>query len=264
VTTSGDHGPEMSLTWLLDDETCEAIIRCDEVDAGLEPLAVFAKQVRDLGDEPSPAASPALQALIASGGGRQGRGAIVRSRMFADRSMTANGRVASLGFAAKLGLGTAAATLGMAGAAAAGVLPDRADQALRNAVEAVTSVEFSEPADEHPTDFGERVSNDATGASDGEPGVDGDTISDEAPGAAYRPADPGEPAGAALDRAGETPAASHLPADVPAPQGDAATQASDSAPADPSTTPTTGPDSGGASGNHAPPDAPPAPSDARG
>jgi hypothetical protein len=260
VTTSGDHGPEMSLTWLLDDETCEAIIRCDEVGAGLEPLAVFAKQVRDLGDEPSPAASPALQVLIASGGS-QGRGAIVRRRMFADRGMTANGRVASLGFAAKLGLGTAAATLGMAGAAAAGVLPNGADQALRNAVEAVTPVEFSEPADEHPTDFGERVSNDATGASDGESGVDGDTISDEAPGAAYRPADP---AGAALDRARETPAASHLPADVPAPQGDAATQASDSAPADPSTTPTTGPDSGGASGNHAPPDAPPAPSDASG
>ena len=262
MTTSGDHGPEMSLTWLLDDEMCEAIIRCDEVDAGLEPLAVFAKQVRDLGGEPSPAASPALQALIASGG-RHGRGAIVRSRMFADRSMTANGRVATLGFAAKLGLGTAAAALGMAGAAAAGVLPDRADEALRNAVEAVTPVEFTEPADEHPTDFGERVSDDATGASDGEPGVDGGMISDEAPGAAHRPADLGEPT-TALDRAGETPAASHLPADVPAPQGDEPTEASDSAPADPSTTPTTGPDSGGASGNHAPPDAPPAPSDARG
>ena len=259
MTTSGDHGPEMSLTWLLDDETCEGIIRCDEVDAGLEALAVFARQVRDLGDEPSPAASPALQALIASGG-TQRRGAIVRSRMFADRSMTANGRVASLGFAAKLGLGTAAAALGMAGAAAAGALPDRADQALRNAVEAVTPVEFTEP-DADPTDFGERVSNDATGASDGEPGVDGDTISDEAPGAVYRPADP---AGAALDRAGETPAASHLPTDVPAPQGDKPTEASGSAPADPSTTPTTGPDSGGASGNHAPPDAPPAPPDARG
>lgn len=257
MTTSGDHGPEMSLTWLLDDETCEAIIRCDEVDAGLEPLAVFAKQVRDLGDEPSPAASPALQALIASGGGRQGRGAIVRSRMFADRSMTANGGVASLGFAAKLGLGTAAATLGMAGAAAAGVLPDRADQALRNAVEAVTSVEFSEPADEHPTDFGERVSNDATGASDGEPGVDGDTISDEAPGAAHRPADPGTPASTGLDRAAQTPAAPHLPADVPATQDDE-TGPPEGAPADPPSSP-----NGGASGDHTPPSTP-GPPDAQG
>ena len=63
--------------------------------------------------------------------------------MFAAQGMTATRRVASLGFAAKLGLGTAAAALGMAGAAAAGVLPDQASDALRGAVEAVTPVESS-------------------------------------------------------------------------------------------------------------------------
>ncbi|MGH2475240.1 MAG: hypothetical protein ACRDIL_08230, partial [Candidatus Limnocylindrales bacterium] len=200
----------MSLTWLLDDETSEAIVRCDAVDPGLEHLAVFAKQVRNLGDGPAPPVSEELQALMASGGG-QGRGAVGRNRMFADQTATATARAASLGFAAKLGLGAAAATLGMAGAAAAGVLPDQANNAVRHAVEAVTPVEFTEPADEDPTNFGDRVSKDATGTSDGQRGVDGDTISDEAPGAVHRPDDPGQPASTGLDRAAQMPAAPHLP-----------------------------------------------------
>jgi hypothetical protein len=250
VTTSGDHDREMSLTRLLDDETSEAIMRCDEVDPGLEHLAVFAKRVRDLGDGPSPPPSPALQALIAAGG-LQGCGATGRNRMFADQTMTGNGRVASLGFAAKLGLGTAAAALSMAGAAAAGVLPDQANDAVRHAVEAVTPVEFTEPADEHPTNFGDRVSRDATGTSDGQHGVDGDTISDEAPGAVHRPADPGQPASTGLDRAAQTPAAPHLPEDVPAAQADEPNGPPDAVAADPPASP-----NGGASGDHTPPSTP--------
>jgi hypothetical protein len=240
----------MSLTWLLDDETSEAIMRCDAVDPGLEHLAVFAKQVRDMGDGPTPPVSQELQVLMASGGG-QGRGAVGRDRMFADQTMTASGRVTSLGFAAKLGLGTAAAALSMAGAAAAGVLPDQANDAVRHAVEAVTPVEFTEPADEGPTNFGERVSRDATGASDGQRGVDGDTISDEAPGAAHRPAEPGRPASTGLDRAAQTPAAPHLPEDVPAAQADEPNGPPDGVPADPPASP-----NGGASGDHAPPSTP--------
>jgi hypothetical protein len=164
--------------------------------------------------------------------------------------MTATGRVASLGFAAKLGLGTAAAALSMAGAAAAGVLPDQANDAVRHAVEAVTPVEFTEPANEHPTNFGDRVWRDATGASDGQPGVDGDTISDEAPGAAHRPADPGAPASTGLDRAAQTPAAPHLPGDVPATQADETNGPPDGAHADPPSS------NGGASGDHTPPSTP--------
>jgi hypothetical protein len=266
VTRSGDDGPEMSPTWLLNDDTSEAILRCDEVDPRLDRLVLFAKQVRGLGDGPAPPASPALQELIASGGGHR-CGATGRDRMFADETITATGRVASLGFAAKLGLGTAVAALSMAGAAAAGVLPDQANDAVRHAVEAVTPVEFTEPADEHPTNFGERVSTDATGASDGEHGVDGDTISDEAPGAVHRPADPGGPASTGLDRAGETPAAPHLPDEdqtPPAADTNAQNGPPDAVPADPHSPPTTGPDSGGVSGNHAPPDAPPGPPDSGG
>ena len=257
MTTSGDHGPEMSLTWLLDDETSEAIVRCDAVDPGLEHLAVFAKQVRGLGDGPAPPVSQELQALITSGGG-QGHGAVERNPMFADQTMTATNRAAGLGLAAKLGLGAAAATLGMAGAAAAGVLPDQANDALRHAVEAVTPVEFTEPSDEHPTNFGDRVSTDATGAGDGQPGVDGDTISDEAPGAAHRPADPGTPASTGLDRAAQTPAAPQLPADVPATQDDETNGPPEGAPADPPASP-----NGGASGDHTPPSTP-APSNVQG
>jgi hypothetical protein len=263
VTTFGDHGPEMSLTWLLDDETSEAIMRCDEVDPRLEHLAAFAKHVRDLGDGPSPPTSPALRALIASGG-RPGRGATRRSRMLADEAIPAAGKLTSLGFAAKLGVGTAVAAVGMAGAAAAGVLPDRANDAVRHAVEAVTPVEFTEPTDERPTNFGDRVSKDATGASDGQHGVDGDVISDEAPGAAHRPADPGEPVTKGLDRAGETPAASHLPDDAPATEANEPDGTSsgppDTTPAGPPSTP----NSGGASGDHTPPTTPPEPPDPRG
>jgi hypothetical protein len=247
----------MSLTWLLDDETSEAIMRCDAVDPGLEHLAVFAKQVRDLGDGPTPPVSQELQALIASGGGQRS-GAVGRNRMFADQTATATGRVASLGFAAKLGLGTAVAALSMAGAAAAGVLPDQANDAVRHAVEAVTPVEFTEPADEHPTNFGDRVSTDATGTSDGQRGVDGATISDEAPGAAHRPADPGQSASTGLDRATQTPAAPHLPADGPATQADEANGPPDGVPADPQASP-----NGGASAEHTPPSTP-EPPDARG
>jgi len=258
VTTSGDHGPEMSLTWLLDDETTEAVLRGDdEVDPRLERLVLFAKQVRDHGDGPPPPASPALLALIGSGG--TGAGATGWRGRLRRRPEAAAGGVDGLRFAAKLGLGTAAAAVGMASAAAAGVLPGRADETVRHAIEAVTPVEFTDPAREHPENFGDRVSSDATGASDGENGVDGQEIRDEAPGAAHRRVDPGPPAGT-----GRAPGAGSSPGQGPPPHANAQNGWSDSALADQDSPPTTGPDSGGASGNHAPPDAPPGAPDARG
>jgi hypothetical protein len=127
-------------------------------------------------------------------------------------------KLASLGLAAKVGLGVTVATAGVAGAGAAGVLPDQADDRARDAIEAVTPVEFDEPAAGHGDDhFGGVVSSDATGESDGQPGVDGSEISDMAPGAEHRPADPGQgsPRGGApgetgLDQAGGSPATSGL------------------------------------------------------
>lgn len=140
-------------------------------------------------------------------------------------------KLMGLGLAAKAGLGVSVATAGVAGAGAAGVLPDQANERARDAIEAVTPVEFDEPATDHSDDtFGDVVSSDATGESDGEPGVDGSAISEMAPGAAHRPSDPGNapdqgsaPNATGLDQATETPAAAHVPddagapADVPAP-----------------------------------------------
>ncbi|MGH9212119.1 MAG: hypothetical protein ACRD2C_15750, partial [Acidimicrobiales bacterium] len=121
---------------------------------------------------------------------------------------TASAKVTALGVIAKIVLGAALATAGLAGAGAAGTLPGRMEDKVRRAIEAVTPVDFEDPAaGDGPARFGERVSSDATGAADGDNGVDGQTIADQAPGAAHRPADPGQHG---HDRASQTPAAEHL------------------------------------------------------
>ena len=127
------------------------------------------------------------------------------------------GRVAGLGLVAKLGLGTSIAAAGVAGAGAAGVLPAGASNAVRDAIEAVSPVEFDNNSGGGTTSFGDRVSSDATGQSDGEKGVDGQRIAEQAPGAANRPVggpgdgSPGQSAETGLSRANQTPAAGHAP-----------------------------------------------------
>jgi len=158
--------------------------------------------------------------------------------------MIAANKLASLGLAAKVSLGVTVAAAGVAGAGAAGALPDQANQRARDAIEAVTPVEFDEPADDHGDDnFGGVVSSDATGESDGQPGVDGSEISQMAPGAEHRPSDPGRapaeggaPDVTGLDQAGETPASSHLPENA---------GASEHTPPTSDTPPSTVPDAGG-------------------
>lgn len=164
---------------------------------------------------------------------------------------TAVSKLVRLGVAAKVGVGVTVAAASVAGAGAAGVLPDQVNEKARDAVEAVTPVEFDEPADAHDENFGSVVSSDATGESDGEPGVDGSEISQMAPGAAHRPVDPGQapaqagpPESGGLDQAAETPAASAVPTDAPeAPSTDTAA---------PETPPSTVPEVGGpaAGGTH--------------
>jgi hypothetical protein len=246
VSTFGDHEAGMSTDWLLDDDMIDSIVRGDEVDPHFEPLAAFARQVRALGDEPVPAPSPALRALIARGGTSDSR-ARRRSRTLARGATPEAGNRTGLRLTAKVGIGAAVATVTMAGAAAAGVLPDRANDAVRNAIEAVTPLDDAEPATEHPTGFGERVSNDATGQSDGDSGVAGGEISDEAPGAAHRPAD-GQSSDAPnpADRVPGSPATGP---DGPLTELPPASL----------TVPSTVPDSGGASGAPGHPDVPPGP-----
>jgi hypothetical protein len=210
VSRRGDNESEMSPTGLLDDETIEAIVEGEAVDARFDHLAAFARDVRALGDDPVPPASPALQSVLAGDPRprllrrRRGRG-VLRHR---GRLTTAAAKVAGLGVVAQIGLGTSVAAAGVIAAGAGGVLPDRASRGVRDAIEAVTPVDFGSPGSEEPADpgeperFGDRVSSDATGESDGEPGVDGREISDQAPGAEHRPDDPGR----ANDHPGQGPA----------------------------------------------------------
>jgi hypothetical protein len=169
-------------------------------------------------------------------------------RMPATGLSIAASKLVSLGLAAKVGLGVTVATASVAGAGAAGILPAQANERARDAIEAVTPVEFDEPAGDHGDDnFGGVVSSDATGESDGEPGVDGSEISEMAPGAAHRPSDPGQapaqggaPDATGLDQATETPAAPSLPEDAGAAEDTPSTT-----PDVPETPPITLPDAGG-------------------
>jgi hypothetical protein len=222
----------MTLTWLLDDDAIEAMVWGDEVDPRLDRLAAFARQARAIAEGPPPPASPDLAVLLATGDtsvptitaralrhGHNGRFTPVATR------------VAGLSLAAKVALGASVAAAGTLGAGAAGVLPGGADGWVRDAIEAVTPVEFGPAGDMSNVDdrFGARVSGDATGETDGEPGVDGQEISDEAPGAEHRSTDPGAPGsvpgqadaprGGGLGRAQDTPAAPRLPGELPAGAG---------------------------------------------
>jgi hypothetical protein len=218
----------MKVIHYIHDEVVEAVIRGDAVPRAQAPLASFAHEVRALGDEPVPAPSGELAALLAGHtsrvavgpGGQLGRNDM--PAIHKPASLVA--KVAGLGVIAKLGLGASLAAASVAGAGAAGVLPSAADHAVRIAIEAVTPVDLDPPAHEHPANFGSRVSADATGESDGVHGVDGPTIAGDAPGAANRPdppvADepPGQSGETGLTRANQTPAAPHAP-DEPGGQG---------------------------------------------
>jgi hypothetical protein len=224
VNQPGDHGPDMTTIWLADDDAIEAILRGDGVDSTLAPLAAFAQGVRDLGNEQVPVASAALAALFVPESPPEHADELGGKRkMNGSGAATAFGKVAGLSLLAKIGLGTSVAAASVASAGAAGVLPGPATDAVRGAIEVVSPVEFddSDPAaPDHPDNFGDRVSDDATGESDGTKGVDGQEIRDEAPGADNRgthgnaPAEPpGQSGVTGQDRAAQTPAADHGPDD---------------------------------------------------
>jgi hypothetical protein len=192
----------MPTTPFLDDRAIEAIIDGDDVAADLRPLAVFASAVRAEGERRAPRPSPPLARLIAAGGGSVSPdpdAVAGATAPLASRRRLTLAKVAGLGLVAKFTLGAGAAAAGVVGAGAAGVLPDGANHVVRHAIEVVTPVVFppddeSKPSPEGPagtgSDHGGSVSTDATGESDGVPGVDGGEVSDDAPGASVRPGDP--------------------------------------------------------------------------
>jgi hypothetical protein len=204
--------------WELDDATVEAIVQGRPVDDQFEPLVAFARQVRNaVVDLPGPAPSDELARILSGEDATIVQG---RKRVEVGRVTALVTKVAGLGLAAQVALGATVAAASVAGAGAAGVGPAR--NAVRGAIEAVSPVEFDHEAPEHPENFGGQVSDDATGESDGEKGVDGKTIAEEAPGAEHRPDSSGSPSegsgqpdSTGLDRANETPAAEHAPDSVP-------------------------------------------------
>jgi hypothetical protein len=240
MSIRGDDLAEMQATLHITDEVVEAIVRGEWVPGEYALQVAFADQVRQLENARAPVPSCELAGLLAGRGAEWvgGRAADLvlggpggrseRKRMPGIESVAGlGGKVAGLGLVAKLGLGTSLAAAGVAAAGIAGVLPAAANDAVRGAVEVVTPVEFDSNNDD-TTNFGERVSTDATGDSDGANGVDGQQISDEAPGAANRPGSgsadepPGQSDQTGLTRANQTPAADHAP-DAPAAPSDAGT-----------------------------------------
>jgi hypothetical protein len=182
----------------IDDDAIEALISGEAVDSPLALLDAFVRAVRGLGAEPSPSPSAELAGL-----------------------MSARARPAA-GLARRVAAGAALTAAGIAAAGAAGVLPAAATGAVRDAIAVVTPLGSGDPAGDAPS-HGDRVSDDATGQSDGEPGVVGSDVADQAPGAAHRadPATgdvPGQTDVTGVDRAAETPAAPHLPSSSGPPQ----------------------------------------------
>ena len=194
----GDSDAMMRSTRYTYDDVLEALVRGDDVPSSHASLAAFASEVRAMEDDPVPAPSEQLAALL-------------EGRPLGVARLVGAGKVAGLGRRAKMGLGAGLATAGVLAAGAIGVLPAAATNAVRGAIEVVTPVQFNDNQD-HPENFGDRVSTDATGESDGENGVDGRQISEEAPGAdnrgdSARPdAPPGETGVTGQDRADQTPA----------------------------------------------------------
>jgi hypothetical protein len=147
-------------------------------------------------------------------------------------------KLAGLGMAAKAGLGLTLAAASTTAAGAVGVLPAPAQHAVATVVDATTPFSFPDTANAKSS-FGATVSNDATGASDGVPGVDGKAVSDAAKNkhtadAPTSTVDAGTPAtgvgantgATGLDRANQTPAAGHVPTSVPAATGNSGTPGS--------------------------------------
>ena len=205
MTARGDNGNEMSPAWLLDDETIEAIVAGDEVDARFDSLVAFARHLERQGDGPPPPASPELEAVLAGLPADPVSDPTVVDLACRRRWRTRTGaltataaKLAGLGVVAKVGLGTSMAFAGVVGAGAAGVLPAQATEGVRSAIEVVTPVDFGDDetpdtitTGEDPARPGDREPH-GPGESDGPSGADGGDVSGDAPGSGRPPVLRGE------------------------------------------------------------------------
>jgi hypothetical protein len=243
----------------LDDRALEALLSgAPQPQSGFDWLVPFVEDLGAAASGPAPATKPALAMLLAQGfstekgdlpataasnvtgpapqaaGLPKWRKKMLISELLAGLVT----KLAGLGMAAKAGMGLTLAAASTTAAGAVGVLPAPAQHAVATVVEAATPFSFPDEANDKSS-FGATVSADASGASDGTPGVDGKAVSDaakakqdaEASTAVRTDANSGAGVGAntgatGLDRANQTPAAGHAPTSVPAAPGAPGSQAS--------------------------------------
>lgn len=256
-----DYDADMTPSRVITDDVIEAMLRHEPVDPAFAQLAAFARHVPAVGDRPVPRPSDELVAMfegrvrpvpgpadapeVATAVASPDVPAAERARPGTPRLASLASKVAGLGLVAKIGLGTSLAAASVAGGGAAGVLPPAANDTVRDAIEAVTPVEFTDP-DDGPRPSGDRapsVPSTGPGGTDGHEG-DGDepAIDDDAPAAGHGSG----PAG--TDGSPARPGATSTSATTPAPAGPgvpastpAATAPSTIPPAPPSTTGQGGP-----------------------
>ena len=232
-TGRGDHEAGMRATRVIPDHVIEAIVDDQPVDATFAQLVAFAGHVRAVGDGPVPRPSEELVALL------EGRIKPVLGTADAPHLLAATTRsgaltgpatkrlasfaskVAGLGLAAKIGLGTSLAAASIAGAGAAGVLPAAANDTVRHAIDAVSPIELFGASDE-PASAEDGVRPDAAGENEGDDTGEGHGTADDAPGAdsgadpAVADEPPGQSGETGLTRANQTPAEPHAPDTTPA------------------------------------------------
>jgi hypothetical protein len=245
----------------LDDRALEALLTgAPAVQSDFDWLVPFVEDLEGTSAGPAPVVRPALATLLVQGFSTEmgdlpataasnvtgpapqaaGLPKWRKKRMLISELLAGLAtKLAGLGMAAKAGLGLTLAAASTTAAGAVGVLPGPAQHAVATVVDATTPFSFPGTANDKST-FGATVSSDATGASDGVPGVDGKAVSDAAKNkhaartttsTVANTETPATGVGAntgatGLDRANETPAAGHVPTSVPAPTGSSGTPGS--------------------------------------
>lgn len=185
----------------LDDATIEAILRGDEVAPEHRDLAMFAAMVRSVADRPPPRPSPALARLLegeppdsAALHRRRGRTPTHVRHRGRRRNRRVLAKVAESGIAAKVGLAFAAAAT-VAGIGVAGMLPDPAGSAVRDAIDVLSPLDFS-PSDDRPPVRSPRPERPAS--------TEGSTTTWGTPRTTVRSADGEDDRSRDSDRAGES------------------------------------------------------------
>ncbi|MDQ3641997.1 MAG: hypothetical protein M3450_11205 [Actinomycetota bacterium] len=214
----------------LDDRALEALLSgAPSAQSGFDWLLPFVEELGEASRGSAPPMTPALALLVAEGFSidkvdlpaphAAGRPKWARKLVLTGLAT----KFGSLGLVAKAAMGLTLVAASTTAAGAAGVLPAPAQHVVATVVDVATPFTFPDETKDK-ANFGATVGADATGASDGVPGVDGKAVSDAARNKTKPDGPSGVPGGngvgantgaKGLDRANETPAAGHAPTSVP-------------------------------------------------